>query len=101
MSYYRCTRCGDELPDGCDMHGCLARHEAMVDELTRLRAEVEALRADAERYRWLRHGDNDEPCLHFSADCKAGTDTVWLLRDDKLDAAIDAARAALNQETPK
>ena len=62
-----------------------------------LRAECDALRADAERYRWLRHGDNDEPCLHFSAECKAGTDTVWLVRDVELDAAIDAARAALKE----
>ena len=66
----------------------------LVDECISLRAENEALRADAERYRWLRHGDNDEPCLYFSDDCKAA---VWLLREDELDAAIDATRAALKE----
>lgn len=34
---------------------CLA-----IDELRRLHAEVEALRADAERYRWLRDQTTDD-----------------------------------------
>lgn len=47
-----------EDPD-CPAHGTEAqRAERERDaELTRLRAEVEALRADAERYRWLRRQD--------------------------------------------
>ena len=63
-------------------------------ELDRLRAEVEALREDAERYRWLRetsangwsNGDDYEPVLVFvtTADSKS-----WR---EELDAAIDAAR---------
>lgn len=54
-------------------------------------AERDALRMDAERYRWLRHGDNDEAVLFFTKETSAGTDNVWLLRDESLDAAIDAA----------
>ena len=98
MSYYRCTRCGDELPDGCDMHGCLARHEAMVDELTRLRAEVEALRADAERYRWLRDQEVDDGCVIVMKN-KHINGAISYAKN--IDRYIDAARAALNQETPK
>lgn len=52
---------------------------------------------DAERYRWLRHGDNDEHVL-LTHDGKLGVrpfdsrfDGVWLPRNEKLDAAIDAA----------
>jgi hypothetical protein len=61
-------------------------------EITRLRAEVEALRADAERYRWLREQHwNDSPmcvvmnpraCVKLGSDCPS---------DERLDAAIDAA----------
>lgn len=51
-----------------------------AEEITRLRAEAEALRADAGRYRWLR---------------KASVEGWHLLghyTQDALDAAIDAAR---------
>lgn len=74
----------------------LKENEAVINvwrgRTQRAEAERDALRTDAERYRWLRYGDNDEPCLHFSNNCSAGTDTVWLLRNEQLDAAIDAAR---------
>ena len=105
MSYYRCTRCGDELPDGCDMHGCLARHEAMVDELTRLRAEVEAYKVDAERYTYLRSRQAIEvltgrgPSAGVWCDMENERGTLVLLTGRDLDAEVDAARAALNQET--
>ena len=46
---------------------------------------------DAMRYRWLRHGDNDEKVLCNGPVAK---DYWYLLRGEKLDAAIDAARAA-------
>jgi hypothetical protein len=58
---------------------------ALLDEIDRLRAEVEALRADAGRYRELRN-NLDLPYIH-----------VWHtkreqdLRGEDLDAAIDAA----------
>ncbi len=55
-----------------------------------LRAKVEALRADAERYRWLRdnrvsENDDGEKCVYFWCDFE---------HYDDVDAAIDAARAS-------
>ena len=60
-------------------------------ENERLKAELAEAKKDAERYRWLRHGDNDEPLLKFSFEARCNSDDVWLLRNDELDAAIDAA----------
>lgn len=61
--------------------------DARGEEIKRLRAEVEANRVDAERYRWLRDQpwrDNEElePVirLHLNA--------LW---DDKIDAAMGAS----------
>lgn len=54
-------------------------------EVVRLKAEVEALRADAERYRWLRDECTD-------GDIRAGLGYIgW--EENSIDAAIDAARA--------
>ena len=56
-------------------------------------AELISLREDAERYRWLR----DAPATFVGEPLR-----IWLWRRpfgaEKLDAAIDAARAALSQE---
>lgn len=52
---------------------------------------------NARRYMWLRHGDNDEPVILHDP----FTGNGFLLRDEHLDAAIDAQLAALalaNQE---
>lgn len=64
---------------------------ALNEERDRLAAEVEALRADAGRYRWLRHGDNDAEVMVFDNQTRASPENVWLPRLDELDAAIDAA----------
>ena len=67
--------------DGCGNAQCARDH--LVVHLT---AEVEALRADAERYRWLRDGSNPPwvmQMLERYAD--NGSD---------FDAEVDAARAA-------
>lgn len=45
-------------------------------------------RLDAARYRWLRHGDNDEDCIRYLSDAMDGQS--WLLRGRLLDAACDA-----------
>ena len=47
-------------------------------------------RLDAARYRWLREGDNDEKVMSRSGE---DWDDVFVLRREKLDAAIDAAMA--------
>ena len=59
-------------------------------DVAALKAERDAAMKDAERYRWLRHGDNDEKVL-----CHGPIDmNYWyLMRNEKLDAAIDAAIA--------
>ena len=57
--------------------------------------EIERLRVDAERYRWLEEhctseNDNGDKCLVFWCDFENYND---------VDAAIDAARAALKEPT--
>lgn len=44
-------------------------------------------RKDAERYRWLRHGDNDELVMEVYRE----SGIQYLPRSERLDAAIDAA----------
>jgi hypothetical protein len=65
-------------------------------EIERLRAEVDGLRADAERYRWLRNDakntDVTQPIVVRGYDGPAGNYFNEPLWDDELDAAIDAAR---------
>jgi hypothetical protein len=58
--------------------------EAVLAENAKLRTEVEALRKDAERYRWLRSVENDV-AITF------GTHAWEDLSDEYMDAAIDAA----------
>lgn len=66
-------------------------------------AQVGEDKRDAERYRWLRHGDNDEFVM-FTFDgpgfrkFDARFDPCWLPRNEKLDAAIDAAMSANKPE---
>lgn len=56
-------------------------------------AEIDRLRRDAERYRWLRDGKNqDEAFLYVMKDDPV---TKYLTGDD-VDAAIDAAMAGAN-----
>lgn len=56
----------------------------LYEEIERLQTYVK----DAERYRWLRHGDNDEQVMDLN-----GSDDVYMLRNEKLDTAIDVAMA--------
>ena len=79
------------------MHPQAAEARRCADELapiaTALCAEVEALRADAERYRWLRDEArlvNVIAPLAFMAD-DSGVPSIVLDHTD-LDAAIDAAK---------
>lgn len=59
---------------------------ALLGEIDRLRGEVDALRKDAARYRWIReNGDGDRWEIVFD-ECGRG-----LLQAEALDAAIDAA----------
>lgn len=61
--------------------------EALESELAQLRAEVEAMREDADRYRWLR--DVEEGSVAWiAASCIVESPT------NEWDSAIDAARKA-------
>ncbi len=64
----------DDCESVCDAYA--AENQQFSDELARLRAENERLKADAARYRWMR-ADRDWDALHDAA----------------IDAAIDAAMA--------
>ena len=57
-------------------------------EITILRAELEKAKKDAERYQWLRHGDNDEKVIQHGPVAK---DYHWLPRNERLDEMIDNA----------
>ncbi len=91
------------------------RYTTMTDKnLDRLAAKLEAAEArvrelepDAERYRWLREGDNDETVMMVYESAPRGGvrpfdarfDNSFVLREEKLDAAIDAARAGDSART--
>jgi hypothetical protein len=71
-----------------------------IDEIARLRAEAEANRVDAERYRWLRDESwsgariSDSSPKVFTLDGAGNRRLV--LAECALDAAIDAARGKDN-----
>ena len=64
----------DDCESVCDAYA--AENQQFGEQLARLRAENERLKADAARYRWMR-ADRDWDALHDAA----------------IDAAIDAAMA--------
>lgn len=68
-----------------------AGHTA-VEMCGKLLAERDALRADAERYRWLRDRSED-PDIFIGVDSPSYPNR-WALIGDMADKAIDAARAA-------
>lgn len=69
-----------------------AECEARGQEIDRLRAEVEALRADAERWKWRK--ENPTARLVYSCGCyRVENWTTWYTSaDDAVDAAISAAK---------
>jgi hypothetical protein len=80
-----CYYCHDDRgPKG---ECCMELREAEID---RLRAEVEGLRADAERYRWLR--DDSVPPHNFYLSVPDEFAEVRYT-PQQVDAAIDAALA--------
>lgn len=93
-----CNDWAVHAPNG-DKHSTY-RHEEIAEEIADLlnrsdvlEAKSAELRKDAERYRWLRHGDNDEEVIirdPFS-------DLVFVLRNEDLDSAIDAALAKIKE----
>ena len=70
----------------------LVREEAFLTGVAHLKAENEALRRDAERYRWLR-GEHSriDPCIKANAKYKLERQSSTWVEIHDLDAAIDAA----------
>ena len=77
----------DDDRDGEFSHHKRIQFEAAA-EITRLRAEAEALRKDAERYRWLRDGCN----YKHSAANSIAVNRYGMERDAEIDAALDATK---------
>ena len=89
-----CPNCGYKMP--AHERACWIGN--IVSEYAALRAENEALRKDAERYRWLRDPPHDRPYV--------GTHNPWCLAlvkglptiitgveiDSPIDTALDAQR---------
>jgi hypothetical protein len=81
-SLFRPSTVMEDVPDGWD------RCRELERELAAAKAERDALRADAERYRWLRvrHPGHRLEVRYW-------TGTWWeVVEQANLDAAIDAAR---------
>lgn len=93
----------------CDFARLLIQKDAMLDiaqgSLDEALAEVEALRADAQRYRWLKdHSTYTTVTPRIHGDAIGPSRMRWYhdshqLHAFTLDAAIDAARAAQGGET--
>lgn len=79
-------------------HGNCELCDQLERELAAKAEECEALRKDAERYRYLRSRnkdevfDNDGVAAGVWIDCTSESGTLQLLTEEDADAAIDAAR---------
>lgn len=87
-STHRFSAYCNQAEGGCSAEGALrSTREAAITAWNRRHGAGDA--EDAARYRWLRAGDNDELVIQRQYRRVA----PFLLRGEKLDAAIDAARA--------
>ena len=79
-SKYDCPTCADEILS--------LGIQADKDRIAALERELERLRKDAERYRWLRDGNDNKK----SAACHIAVNCYGLEWDDAIDAAIAQER---------
>ena len=80
--------------------GLLAWQTASMDimrQLKKAEAEVERLRADAERYRWLRQRYPALTTMQAARGVGLDLSRTFVNTAEKFDAAIDAARNALKE----
>ncbi|EOB7987715.1 TPA: hypothetical protein ACNRRD_001897 [Pseudomonas aeruginosa] len=84
----RCADEGEERRRLHDFYDCVEPELILdlLDEIDRLKAENEALRKDAERYRWLRGASHFDTPQH-KAFCKTYGDAL----DCEIDAALEGA----------
>ncbi len=84
---YACEEPNEEEMSGYDLH---CDEDTVIANVQKLRTERDTLKADAERYRWLRgncvegHMESPGPNPDFALNCDEP--------ENKWDAAIDAAR---------
>ena len=102
---YECWKCRDEANQSTHVAHVFAgglvtavqQLEAKDAEMARLRSDLAAARADAERYRWLRGDVQDDFSTRWSRwriEHWASPGPTWSdIRGADLDAAIDAAIA--------
>ena len=92
--------------DGIDIDETSMRAQMLVEAYARiaveqgtaeLRAEVERLRVDAERYRWLRQRYPALTTMQAARGVGLDLSRTFVNTAEKFDAAIDAARAALKE----
>ena len=106
---------GGECPDGLPVYASTATHAAWwawQAATAQQAAEVQRLRADAERYRWLRTVSVDvsytralpfPKCFYEGSKGKVPLTckTSWWATGDSLDASVDAAQQDGAGEQPK
>jgi len=89
----RCQRGATNLNDAnnllAECYGMLGK----VKEIVRIQAENEALRKDAERYRWLR---GNHIFAHVQVEQSDGTQPY--VYDSELDRSIDEIMSAMGKE---
>lgn len=94
-SIHTCTP-PDKTRQGPHWNGCeetRGHHDCAIRKIAALRAERDAFKADAERYRWLR-SKNTGPCQIWETVCESDGSPLYctLKHTESLDAAIDEAR---------
>lgn len=81
-----------EIQEYCEKDLYMTEKLADAHKILQLQSELESYKQDAERYRFLRHGDNDEHCMEAYERPDwldySGSDS-YLLRGEKLDERID------------
>jgi len=82
------------------MSRCECAASEFCAQLVAAETEVEALRADAERYRWLRNNPPMSLCVRQDRATAFNTTAVYI-DGQNLDAAIDTARASTDEEVGK
>ena len=82
------------------MSRCECAASEFCAQLVAAETEVEALRADAERYRWLRNNPPTSLCVRQDRATAFNTTAVYI-DGQNLDAAIDAARASTDEGVGK
>lgn len=104
INYWNRDRNEEAMHDAC-WHSISTAQEALDNfhskRFSSYVKEEEELRADAERYRYLRDSSSDDLCvvrIDYWSDEYVGTAGVEVIDGHHLDSDVDAARAAGGEE---